>query len=491
MEEDKANQENKKHKKEKKNKKTDNKKTVFEKIFTRSQKGENQTVISSSINPNPDDSSSAEDSFQSASINFNSTTVQSEETLVNQSKSILGNIEQIVGEFFSNMGNEDKEIKPVKSAASIKAGDLTKNINDFNGTQEKYDLFVSECERAIERCYGDKAIEQYVVDNIVSRLNRVSIEFSKYMKVDTWKQVKEICDHLFKDDKPEGQIIKEIVSLEQGNKSVFNYYGEFARLIKEYADIVCEKYDADDPLLKFSMDKTNEFAVVAFEAGLNSKIREALAHKESKTMKDIYERARKHEALLKDIKKREGAGLAAEMKELIKLAKVSENRFQNPQVNRTEELVECQLCKGGHSAKQCPLNQNNVICQLCDGSGHTAADCRSAGNFKSNNGQRQGATPKYSNQGGNFNRGNFNGNNYNQGNNFNRGNNFNQGNQGNFNNQRFNGPPQYNNNQGYYQQGNGFPSNNNRGQFNNNNGQFNNNGQYNNNGRNNFGNNRR
>lgn len=359
----------------------------------------------------------------------------------------VGHLETFVGAFFDKMGNDNGDEKELTTGQVnnyiLRAGDITKNINDFDGDKEKYKLFISECERAIQRCGDNAILKQNVLDNIISRLSKIGCKFTYTIKLTSWKEVKEICDHQFYVEKTEGDLFHDITSLKQNDLRVFDYYGKFADMIKEYGDIVAKEYTANDPLIKFSMDKINQLATIAFEKGLKAKIREGLANQKFTKLKDIYEKAKKYETMLDEIEAREKSSLSDELKELLKLAKVSEpnNRFRNPQVNRSE-VLECQLCRSNHTAKECHLNPINVVCQLCDRTGHTATNCRPADNYRGYQQHNRG----YNNQGARFNSGFFNG-----------GYNSRVGNsgQGGYNRLGFNNnAPRYSNQGGFNRQGN-------------------------------------
>lgn len=69
----------------------------------------------------------------------------------------------------------------------------------------------------------------------------------------------------------EGDILHKMTELKQGSKNVFDYYGEFADLIREYG-VLSKEMESSNPLYALSLDKINKLAAKAFEKGLTSEI---------------------------------------------------------------------------------------------------------------------------------------------------------------------------------------------------------------------------
>lgn len=169
--------------------------------------------------------------------------------------------------------------------------------------------------------------------------------------------------------------------------------------------------DARDPLYSLSIDKINKIAAKAFEKGLNDDIRKSLVFQNPNSLKEVYDLAKKFEEKEK-CKPKDDEKVTQRLLELLKIAEdpnTSKN-FTNPHVNRTE-TVECQLCGGGHLARQCAKNPSNVVCQLCDQQGHSADKCRRSGNMQrggyNNNRGRFFQAQGFNERNGNFNGGYF------------------------------------------------------------------------------------
>lgn len=83
--------------------------------------------------------------------------------------------------------------------------------------------------------------------------------------------------------------------LKQGSKNVFDYYGEFADLIREYGEVLAKEMESSNPLYALSLDKINKLAAKAFEKGLTDDIRKSLIFQTTNSLKEVYELAKKFE----------------------------------------------------------------------------------------------------------------------------------------------------------------------------------------------------
>lgn len=347
---------------------------------------------------------------------------------------------------------ETPDIKMAQDHDRLNLRDLMMMIKPFDGTRKGYQEFVINCEHVLELAEKYSVDPSSLIKQIIQIVSKCGCEFARAHSLTTWKDVKKICDDNFLKRVDESQILYRLTNIKQKSDNVFKYYTQFANLIKEYSDLMFEKYRDPKEMerLDFSINQINKIATSSFINGLDMEIKRAIVLVEPTSLKEAYELARRYEDRM--MNRYEDDGDTSVHKTLEKILKIVDDpnpHFAKPRVNRTEVFV-CQICSGQHSAKDCRQRNSRprVICQICNKSSHSARECYSLpqnnGNF---NHQRQ----------------QFNGPAQNQ--NYNNGNRFNSNNNRNFNYQGRNN----NNNRGNFRndQQQNYNSNNNHDQRNN------------------------
>lgn len=310
--------------------------------------------------------------------------------------------------------------KPVKMAPfslGPRFSDLKCFINPFDGSPGKYKTFIAECERALARAKGYKDVEDLLLDYIMTQVSALGCKFVNSHELTSWSKVKEICDSKFSVKLTEGKILHKMTDIKQGKLNVFDYYGEFAELIKDYAKVLADEMDIKDPLYILSMDRINKVAAQAFESGLREDIRKSLIFQEHNSLKEVYDLAKKFED--KEINRpKSESNIVDQLKDILKVAdEAGTSKFKNPQVNHMQRF-NCQICDGNHTAIDCPRNIQNIVCQLCGTKGHSAPSCRRGGNVMRGGYNGNRGRSNNNSRGGYFNRNGYQNNNSSNNNNY-------------------------------------------------------------------------
>lgn len=332
--------------------------------------------------------------------------------------------------FNSEQKGRLSQTKMADAKGKLKLSNLMSMITPLKPKTKGYELFSANCERVLKLADANGVDKEALISQIINYIGESGCDFTVSHELKTWAEIKKICDENFFKRLSEPQILLKLTSLKQGKDHVFKYYNKFARLIKQYGDVVKEQYEQPEQWenLELAISQINKIAMGAFVSGLETDIKKSLVHEEPKTLKEAYDLARKYEDRMIDYDEDdEDETVQKTLQKILKI--VDEPKFSKPQINRTEAVV-CQLCNGDHSAKNCPSESRgtkpSVVCQICDKPNHTAQRC-----FQRNQSNFRNRPSNYRNNGPNSNNRNYN-------NNFNG-----QNPNGNYNN---GGPPAFNNN---------------------------------------------
>lgn len=214
--------------------------------------------------------------------------------------------------------------------------DIITLINPFDGEKKNYKGFIADCEVAIARAGRDPKLVGCVLDYIISRCSRVGCTFARNFKYHSWDDVKALLEAHYSKKLTEADVVLSITSLKQESKTVFNYYGEFAELLKDYNKVLAADPDNDDLKCDLKIESLNKVALQAFEKGLRPDIRRSLVFQKPRSLKEAYELARTYED------KNEGGDaeddLLSKLKGLI-LDKSEDKDFRKPTIKRMEAVV--------------------------------------------------------------------------------------------------------------------------------------------------------
>lgn len=285
-----------------------------------------------------------------------------------------------------------------ESKLTMQYRDIVALINPYNGSRENYQAFIYDCERALEEAGNDIILYRRILKYIISKVSALGCSFINTHSLSDWEEIKEICDHKFSEEKTEADVLHRITSFRQGNLNVFDFYSKFSEFIMDYSVVIQKEHHKESDSYRLSMERINQISMKSFMNGLNDDIRKSILYQNPENLREAYKLARKYEDNERN-RPNSDTQLAKTLKDLLKLAEDPGNSqsFTNPQVKRTEG-VECQLCGGGHTAKQCNNNPNNIVCQLCNQNGHSATNCQKGINGGFSNNRRGGNFSNYNRQ---------------------------------------------------------------------------------------------